>query len=511
MTKFILIILDGFGLRDEERGNAYKLANTPELDRLLNDCSMIPIETSGRFVGLPDGIMGNSEVGHMNMGAGRIVKQDLVKINDEIKSDNLKNNPELLNLFNHVKSKNSTLHLAGLLSDGGVHSHIDHLKYILKSAKDFGIKKVDIHTFMDGRDTAPDCGINYIKEFEDYISDIGIGKISTVCGRYYAMDRDKRWDRIKLAYDMLIYGKGEKFNSASDAIESSYQNEVYDEFITPKIIDGFNPISENDGLFMVNFRADRMRQICDVFSNPNFNEFEKNHFDLKLVGMNKYQDSFTFPVLFKKGKLTKIFPEILEENGLSQLRIAETEKYAHITYFFNGGEEKLFPNEERILVNSPKVSTYDLQPEMSAIEVTSKVLEAIDSQKFSGIILNFANPDMVGHTGILEAAIKAIETIDNCLSKIVNSVKSQSGCVFLTADHGNLEMMIDPATNKPHTAHTTLPVPFAVDDPNDEWELVGKGKLADVAPTILTYLGITQPTEMTGKSLLKRKSITADA
>ena len=511
MTKFILIILDGFGLRDEERGNAYKLANTPELDRLLNDCSMIPIETSGRFVGLPDGIMGNSEVGHMNMGAGRIVKQDLVKINDEIKSDNLKNNPELITLFNHVKSKKSTLHLAGLLSDGGVHSHIEHLKYMLKSAKDFGIKKVEIHAFMDGRDTAPDCGINYIKELEAYISEIGIGKISTVCGRYYAMDRDKRWDRIQLAYDMLVNGVGEKYSSAEEAIISSYDNEIFDEFITPKIIDGFNPISENDGLFIFNFRADRMRQICDVFSNPDFNEFEKQHLDIKLVGMNKYQDSFTFPVLFKKEKLTKIFPEILEENGMSQLRIAETEKYAHVTYFFNGGEEKLFPNEERILVNSPKVATYDLQPEMSAIEVTTKVLEAIDSQKFNGIILNFANPDMIGHTGILEAAIKAIETIDNCLSKIVNSVKSQGGCVFLTADHGNLEMMIAPETNKPHTAHTTLPVPFAVDDPNQEWELTGTGKLADVAPTILTYLGISQPSEMTGISLLKRKITPADA
>lgn len=505
MTKFILIILDGFGLREESQGNAYKLANTPEIDRLLNECSMIPIETSGRFVGLPDGIMGNSEVGHMNMGAGRIVKQDLVKINDEIKSDNFKNLPNLIQLFNHVKQKNSTLHLAGLLSDGGVHSHISHLKYILKSAKDFGLTKIDIHAFMDGRDTAPDCGINYIHDLEIFIEELGVGKITSICGRYYAMDRDNRWERIKLAYDMLVNSKGEKFYTAEEALKSSYQNNVYDEFIMPKIIDGFNPITNHDGLFMFNFRADRMRQICQIFSNSNFNEFETKPLDISLVGMNKYQDSFTFPVLFKKEKLTKIFPEILEQNGLSQLRIAETEKYAHVTYFFNGGEEKLYPNEKRILVNSPKVATYDLQPEMSATEVTSKVLEAIDSQKFNGIILNFANPDMVGHTGILDAGIEAIEKIDQCLSEIISKVKSQDGCVFLTADHGNLEMMVDPKTNKPHTAHTTLPVPFVIDDPSGKWKLSGNGKLADVAPTILNYLGIEQPNEMTGNSLLKRK------
>jgi len=487
MKKFILIILDGFGLREEERGNAYKLANTPELDRLLNDCSMVPIETSGRFVGLPDGIMGNSEVGHMNIGAGRIVKQDLVKINDEIQSNNLKNNSNLINLFKHVKSKNSILHLAGLLSDGGVHSHIEHLKYILKSAKNFGIEKVNIHAFMDGRDTAPDCGINYINDLQAYISKIGIGQITTVCGRYYAMDRDKRWDRIELAYNLLVDGIGEYYSNVEKAINSSYENKIFDEFITPKIIKGFSPISENDGLFMFNFRADRMRQICEVFSNPNFNDFKRKYIDIHLVGMNKYQDSFSFPVLFKKDMLTEIFPELLDKNGFTQLRIAETEKYAHVTYFFNGGNEKPFSNEKRILVNSPRVATYDLQPEMSAIEVTSKVLKAIDSQKFNGIILNFANPDMVGHTGILKAAIKAIETIDNCLSKIINSIKSQSGCVFLTADHGNLEMMIDPETNKPHTAHTTFPVPFVIDDPNHKWELSGKGKLADIAPTILTF------------------------
>tara|TARA_B100001029_G_C15062375_1_gene459679 strand:- start:1739 stop:3274 length:1536 start_codon:yes stop_codon:yes gene_type:complete len=507
MTKFILIILDGFGLRAEERGNAYKLAHTPELDRLLNKCSMIPIETSGKFVGLPDGIMGNSEVGHMNMGAGRIVKQNLIKINDAIETNKLKDNSNLKALFNHVKSNNSTLHLAGLLSDGGVHSHIDHLKYILKSAKDLDLKMINIHAIMDGRDTAPDSGINYINELENYITEIGIGKITSISGRYYAMDRDKRWERIELAYKMFMYGEGENFNSAFDAIKSSYDNQVFDEFITPKIINGFNPISENDGLLMFNYRADRMRQICEALNNPKFNKFNKKSINIQLVSMNKYQDSFTFPVLFKNEKLTKIFPEILEENNFTQLRIAETEKYAHVTYFFNGGEEKLFKNEERILVDSPRVSTYDLKPEMSAIQVTSKVLDAIESQKFNAIILNFANPDMVGHTGILKAAIKAIETIDNCLSKIVATIKSQDGCVFLTADHGNLEMMIDPKTNKPHTAHTTLPVPFVIDDSKQKWVLDGKGKLADVAPTILTYLGIPKPIEMTGNSLLKPKII----
>jgi 2,3-bisphosphoglycerate-independent phosphoglycerate mutase len=505
MTKFILIILDGFGLREETKGNAYKLANTPEIDRLLNECSMVPIETSGRFVGLPDGIMGNSEVGHMNLGAGRIVKQDLVKINDDIKSNTLKDKPQLDQLFNHVKKQNSTLHLAGLLSDGGVHSHIDHLKYILKSSKEFGLNKVHIHAFMDGRDTAPDIGINYIDELENEINKIGIGKITTVCGRYYAMDRDKRWDRIELAYNMFINGIGEKFETAKQAVNASYKAEIFDEFITPKIIDGFTPIAENDGVFMFNYRADRMRQICDVFTNPQFNDFNINHPQFKLVAMNKYQESFTFPVLYQKEKLTRIFPEILEENGFSQLRISETEKYAHVTYFFNGGDESLYPHEDRILVNSSKVSTYDLQPEMSAKKVTEKVLDAIDSKKYDGIILNFANPDMVGHTGILSAGIKAIETIDECLYQIIQSVKSHGGVVFLTADHGNLEMMIDPITKKPHTAHTTLPVPFVIDDPKNNWELYKGGKLADVAPTILTYLGIEQPPEMSGISLIKRK------
>jgi 2,3-bisphosphoglycerate-independent phosphoglycerate mutase len=505
MTKFILIILDGFGLREESNGNAYKLANTPELDRLLNICSMVPIETSGKFVGLPDGIMGNSEVGHMNLGAGRIVKQDLVRINDDIKSNKLKDNPKLIQLFSRIKKHNSTLHLAGLLSDGGVHSHINHLIYVLKSAKAFGLTKVHIHAFMDGRDTAPDCGENYINEIEAEINQLGIGKITTVCGRYYAMDRDNRWDRIKLAYNMLIKGKGEKFDTAKNALEYSYQSHIYDEFITPKILNGYTPIAENDGVFMFNYRADRMRQICDVFTNPNFNEFKVASHKFMLVGMNRYKESFTFPVLYKKEKLTRILPEILEENGISQLRIAETEKYAHVTYFFNGGNEHLFPNEDRILVNSPKVATYDLQPEMSAKEVTTKVLDAINSKIYGGIILNFANPDMVGHTGVLPAGVQAIETIDDCLSQIIKSIKKQDGVVFLTADHGNLEMMIDPITQKPHTAHTTLPVPFIIDDPTDTWELTKSGKLADVAPSILAYLHIEKPIEMTGESLLSRK------
>ena len=507
MTKFILIILDGFGLRDESIGNAYKLANTPEINRLLNDCPMVPIETSGKYVGLPDGVMGNSEVGHMNIGAGRIIKQDLVRINEQINKDKLKDHVELIKLFNHVKKYNSTLHLAGLLSDGGVHSHIDHLKYILKSAIQFGLEKINIHAFMDGRDTAPDQGINYINKIESDISELGGGKLVSICGRYYAMDRDKRWDRIKKAYKMLIYGKGDTYNSAYNAIKSSYDLGIYDEFITPKILNGFTPIINNDGLFMFNYRADRMRQICRVLTDHSFSKFNIESLNIALTSMTKYYDSFHFPVLFKKNKLKKIFPEILEKEGISQLRIAETEKYAHVTYFLNGGNESLFPNEKRILVNSPKVSTYDLQPEMSATEVTDKVINAIKSNKFGAIFLNFANPDMVGHTGNLEAAIKAIEKIDKCLLKIINTIKKQCGAIFLTADHGNLEMMIDPNTNKPHTAHTTMPVPFVIDDPLNNWQLKGTGKLADIAPTILNYLGIDIPIEMTGKSLLKRKII----
>ncbi len=503
--KFILIILDGFGLREEERGNAYALANTPHLDNLLQNKPLSVVETSGPFVGLPDGIMGNSEVGHTNIGAGRIVKQDLVRINDDIKNNSLIQNDNLISVFNHVNKNNSKLHLYGLLSDGGVHSHIDHLFYILKAAKKQQVKDVIIHAITDGRDTSPTSGKSYIKKLQDYIDELDYGTIKTVCGRYYAMDRDNRWDRVEKAYKMLTEGKGENFDSLTEFIDGMYETET-DEFITPKIIGEACKIENNDAILTFNFRADRMRQICRVLLEPDFSEFEAKKLDIYLTSMTQYQESFTFPVLYPPIQLKNIFPQILDENGFSQLRIAETEKYAHVTYFFNGGDEAQFPQEERILVPSPKVTTYDLQPEMSAEKVTDEVIAAIKSERFDAIIMNYANPDMVGHTGILDAAIKAVEKIDDCVGEVAQAVKVKGGAVFLTADHGNLEMMIDPKTGEAHTAHTTLPVPFVIDVDNNGYSLKKYGKLADIAPTILSYLEIPIPDEMTGENLLIKKS-----
>ena len=463
------------------------------------------VETSGSFVGLPDGVMGNSEVGHTNIGAGRIVKQDLVRINDDIKNNLLIQNNNLKSVFDFVNANDSNLHLYGLLSDGGVHSHIDHLFYILKAAKEHKVKNAIIHVITDGRDTSPTSGKSYITKLQNYINELDFGSIKTVCGRYYAMDRDNRWDRVEKAYKMLTEGKGENVNTLSEFIEKMYNTET-DEFITPKIIGEACKIRTNDALLTFNFRADRMRQMCRAFSESDFSEFKLNDLNIHLTSMIQYQESFKFPTLYQPIQLNNIFPQILDENGFSQLRIAETEKYAHVTYFFNGGDEAVFPQEERILVPSPKVSTYDLQPEMSAKKVTDEVLSAIQSEKFDVIIMNYANPDMVGHTGILDAAIKAVEIIDDCVGKVVHAVKEKGGAVFLTADHGNLEMMIDPKTGEPHTAHTTLPVPFILDVNNAKLSLKKNGKLADIAPTILSYLEIAIPQEMTGENLLIKET-----
>ncbi len=503
--KFILIILDGFGLREDERGNAYALGNTPNLDNLLENKPMSVVETSGGHVGLPDGIMGNSEVGHTNIGAGRIVKQDLVRINDDINNDQLENNSNLRFTFDHVTKNNSTLHLMGLLSDGGVHSHIDHFKYILNAAKNYGVKNIAIHPFSDGRDTSPTSGKSYLIDLHTYVNELGCGRIATVCGRYYAMDRDNRWDRVEKAYKMLIQSEGEHFDNMENFLDSMYTNDETDEFITPKIIGESVSIKDGDAVLTMNFRADRMRQMSRAFTEDGFNEFPTQNIKIHYVSITQYQESFHFPVLYSPIKLYKIFPEILANEGFTQLRIAETEKYAHVTYFFNGGEESLFDGEDRILIPSPKVATYDLQPEMNARKVTDAVLSAIENEKFDAIIMNYANPDMVGHTGLLDAAIKAIETIDQCVGEVVNAVKEKNGAVFLTADHGNLEMMIDPVTGQPHTAHTTLPVPFVLDCNDAEYTLKSDGKLADIAPTILAYLKIPQPTEMTGNNLLITK------
>ena len=502
MIKFILIILDGFGLRKEEEGNAVAQANTPNLDKMMNNCPLSKIETSGKFVGLPDGIMGNSEVGHMNMGAGRIVKQDLVRINDSIKSNELKNNTQLQNIFNHVKNNDSTMHIMGLISDGGVHSHLDHFEYILAAARKNGVEKIAIHAFMDGRDTSPVSGINFMNKLENFIASDKKYKVATVCGRYYAMDRDNRWERIEKAYKMLINSQGENYTDAVTAIQSYYDKDITDEFINPSIIGEQCPIQNGDAVFSMNFRADRMRQMVTAINDSNFSHFQTKPLDILFTTMTEYQKEFPYSVLFEPEKIDNIFPELLARNNYRQLRIAETEKYAHVTYFFNGGSEQPFPGETRKLIPSPKVATYDLQPEMSAPEVTEEVLLAIESDKYEAIIMNFANPDMVGHTGNIKAAITAIETIDSCLEKIQRAANEKDAAIFLTADHGNLELMHDPLSGMIHTAHTTLPVPLILVNVNGNYQLAETGKLADIAPTILDYLKIEKPLEMTGNSLL---------
>jgi len=502
LLKFILIILDGFGLRKEKEGNAYALANTPILDNLFNNYPCSSIQTSGEFVGLPDGIMGNSEVGHMNIGAGRIVKQDLVRINSDINNNKMLDNKQLITCFKAAKKNNSRIHFLGLLSDGGVHSHIDHLKHLLRLAKINDIKSAFIHVVTDGRDTSPDSGLKYLEELQKYINKINYGEIVSICGRYYSMDRDRRWDRTKLAYDLYIDGKGEKFSDLKKVMLKSYKNKIFDEFITPKIKTKTGIIKDEDVLITFNFRSDRMRQIVSAFTNKKFNNFKINKKNISITSMTRYDDKFSFPVLYPPIKLNNILGEILSKNKIAQLRAAETEKYAHVTYFFNGGEEKEFPGEDRLLVPSPKVPTYDLQPEMNAIPLTEKVISEIDRNKYGAIIMNYANPDMVGHTGNIDAAIKAIETVDYCIGKILSST---SVPILITADHGNLEMMLDPKTKKVHTAHTTLPVPLFLISSDNKFDLKESGKLADIAPTILDMLSIDAPSDMSGDSLLLRK------
>ena len=505
MLKFILVILDGFGLRKETENNAIALANTPNIDKLMENYPMAKLQTSGHAVGLPKGVMGNSEVGHTNIGAGRIVRQDLVRINDNIDTDTLKFNGELKKIFHKTLNNKSTLHLIGLLSDGGVHSHIDHLKYLIKSAKEFGINDIVIHAFMDGRDTPPQSGKKYLDDLQSFLDGLGVGKIASICGRFYAMDRDNRWERVENAYQMLVNGKGEHFDDAKYAIDSSYNKKEYDEFVKPKIIGNGKMIKNGDSVISFNYRADRMREISRAFTESNFSEFNITPVDFNYVSMTQYQESFNFPVLFPPEKLTEIFPEILSKNGFTQLRIAETEKYAHVTYFLNGGYEHVYEGEDRILVPSPKVTTYDLQPEMSAKEVTENVIDAIKFDKYGSIILNFANADMVGHTGILSAAISAIETVDTCVGEIITEVHKKSATMFLTADHGNSEMMLDPETGIPHTAHTLGPVPFVMVTTNKNLSLKTEGKLSDIAPTILSFLSLDQPIVMTGNNLLIRR------
>ena len=502
----MLMILDGFGINEKEDGNAVKLANTPNIDKLMKKYQTTKIYTSGLKVGLPDGQMGNSEVGHTNIGAGRIVYQELTKITKSIEDGDFFAIPEFIEAIENCKKYNSKLHILGLLSDGGVHSHIRHLYGLLEMAKRRDFENVYVHCFLDGRDTPPASGEGYITQLEEKMREKGIGKIASISGRYYAMDRDKRWDRVKKCYDVLVNGKGNKSTSATIAIEDSYQKEVFDEFVEPTVIcNGETPIAtiqEHDSVIFFNFRPDRAREITRAIVDKNFEYFETKKMDTYFVCFTNYDETMpNVKIAFKKEPLVNTFGEIISKNGLTQLRIAETEKYAHVTFFFNGGEEKQYPGEDRILVPSPKVATYDMQPEMSAREVTEKVVEAINADKYDTIILNFANPDMVGHTGSLPAAIKAVETIDECVGKVVKAMLEHHGTMLITADHGNCEQMIDYATGEPHTAHTTNPVPLILVTENKDLK-IKEGKLADLAPTMLELLNIEKPEEMTGESIL---------
>ena len=502
----MLMILDGFGENENEKANAVKLANTPNIDKLMKTCPTTDIHTSGLDVGLPEGQMGNSEVGHTNIGAGRIVYQELTRITKSIEDGDFFSIQEFSEAIENCKKYNSNLHVMGLLSDGGVHSHIRHLFAILELAKRKDFENVYVHCFMDGRDTAPTSGETYIAKLEEKMREKGVGKIASISGRFYAMDRDKRWQRVQEAYNALVNGTGEKAASAMSAIESSYQKEIFDEFIKPTVIvNGEEPVAtigKHDSVIFFNFRPDRAREITRTLVDKEFNEFEtKKDLDLYYVCMTSYDETMpNVHIAFKKEELKNTFGEYISNNGLTQLRIAETEKYAHVTFFFNGGEEKSYKGEDRILVPSPKVETYDLKPEMSAYEVTDKVVEAINSKKYDCIILNYANPDMVGHTGNLEAAIKAIETIDECVGRVVEVINNQEGVLLITADHGNAEQMIDYKTGEPHTAHTTNPVPLIL--VGMENVKLAEGRLADLAPTMLDIMNLKKPEEMTGKSLI---------
>lgn len=504
----MLMILDGFGINDNEKANAVKLANTPNIDKLMKTWPTTEIYTSGLKVGLPDGQMGNSEVGHTNIGAGRIVYQDLTRITKSIEDGDFFSIKEITGAIENCKKNHSKLHIMGLLSDGGVHSHIRHLVALLEVAKRKDFSDVYVHCFLDGRDTPPASGESYISQLEEKMKEKEVGKIASISGRFYSMDRDKRWERVEKAYDALVKGEGEKATSAISAIESSYQQEVFDEFVLPTVICNSNnepvaTIQDKDSVIFFNYRPDRAREITRSLVDPEFDSFITKPLDLYYVCFTQYDETIpNVQIAFKPESLKNTFGEYVSNQGLSQLRIAETEKYAHVTFFFNGGEEKQYPGEDRILVPSPKVQTYDMQPEMSAVEVTDKVVEAIESDKYDCIILNYANPDMVGHTGNLEAAIKAIETIDECVERVVAAIEEKNGIILMTADHGNAEQMIDYKTGEPHTAHTTNVVPLVLI--GVEGVQLKTGKLADLAPTMLDLMGLQKPEEMTGESIIEK-------
>ncbi len=507
----VLTVLDGWGYRAETKGNAIALARKPNYDRLLVEFPNSLIHTSGPAVGLPDGQMGNSEVGHLNMGAGRIVQMDITRIDQAISTGALYHDELLLGAMQRGRQKQ--LHLVGLLSDGGVHSHIDHLVALLRMAQQNKVERLFLHCFLDGRDTPPHSGIDFVRQLQQKLRELGIGQIASLCGRYYAMDRDNRWERVEKAYRAVVHGEAEMRTADSvDAIRRSYEQGVTDEFVLPVVITtGPNPtappvalIRDDDAVIFYNFRADRARQMTRAIAEPGFDKFidaarPKNLF---YVAMTQYDKSFEWlRFVFGPEKLEQILAQVFANAGFRNLRIAETEKYAHVTYFFNGGIEKPFAGEERLLVPSPKVPTYDLQPEMSAAGIADAVVQAIEKGDFDAIVMNFANADMVGHSGKLEATIKAVETVDQCLGRIFQSLRPRGGAWIITADHGNAETMIDPVTGGPHTYHTTNPVPFILLEENGPAQILPGGSLRDIAPTLLGVLGLPKPAEMTGRDL----------
>ena len=505
----VLMVLDGYGLNDRTEGNAIAMANTPVMDKLMAECPFVKGAASGLAVGLPDGQMGNSEVGHMNIGAGRIIYQDLTRITKAIEDGEFFENKALLQAMENCKKNDSDLHLWGLLSDGGVHSHITHLYGLLEMAKKQGLSKVYVHAFLDGRDTPPASGKDYVAQLQAKMDEIGVGKIASLSGRYYAMDRDNNWDRVQKAYDSLTKGEGVKATDAVKAMEESYANDVTDEFVLPTVItaeDGtpLSVVKDGDSVIFFNFRPDRAREMTRAFCDDKFTGFDRDFLKTTFVCFKDYDETIPNKIIaFEKEAIANTLGEYLAKCGKKQLRLAETEKYAHVTFFFNGGVEEPNVDEFRLLVNSPKdVATYDLKPEMSAPEVGMDLVEAINSDKYDVIIINFANPDMVGHTGVIPAAVKAVEKVDELVGKAVDAVKEVDGALFICADHGNAEKMIDYETGEPHTAHTTNPVPFILVNADPSYKLREGGCLADIAPTLLELMGLEQPKEMTGKSLI---------
>ena len=507
----VLMILDGYGLNKKQEANAVFEAKTPVMDKLMAECPFVEGNASGLAVGLPDGQMGNSEVGHLNMGAGRIVYQELTRITKSIADGDFFENEEFLKAVENCKKNNSALHMYGLVSDGGVHSHNTHIYGLLELAKRNGLEKVFVHCFLDGRDTPPASGRDFVADLEAKMAEIGVGKVASVMGRYYAMDRDNRWDRVELAYRAMTLGEGNTNESATAAIQASYDDGKTDEFVMPTVVvENGTPvglINDNDSIIFFNFRPDRAREITRAFCDDAFAGFAREKKQgLVYVCFTDYDETIGNKlVAFKKQSITNTFGEFLAANGKTQARIAETEKYAHVTFFFNGGIEEPNEGEDRILVKSPKVATYDLQPEMSAPQVCDKLVEAIESQKYDVVIINFANPDMVGHTGVEAAAIAAVEAVDACVGRAVEAVKKVDGAMFICADHGNAEQLLDYETGAPFTAHTTNPVPFILVNAGDEYGLREGGCLADIAPTLIEIMGLEQPKEMTGKSLLLKK------